>query len=151
MPRRVLLPNRVVTVLLLCLCLAPVGMLAACGDGSERESAEPLQEAPENDVPLDPPTLRFQVSAAGVVGAAPELEAEAGEVVVLVLENDSDTGYELSVLGPDEDDAYALEAAAGASEGGRFMPRDVGSHVVAVYPVGRPDAAEEFLLDVTDT
>ena len=42
-------------------------------------------------------------------------------------------------------------SAAGASEGGRFMPRDVGSHVVAVSPVGRPDAAEEFLLDVTDT
>lgn len=148
---RELLPSRVVTVLMLCLCLAPVGMLTACGDGSERESAEPLQEAPENDVPLDPPTVRFQVSAAGVVGASPELEAEAGEVVVLVLENDSDIGYELSVVGPEGTDAYAMEAAAGTSEAGRFLPREVGNHVVAVYREGLPDAAEEFLLDVRDS
>lgn len=136
--------------MVLCL-LVGAGMLSACGGESERDSAEPLSEASENDVPLDPPTLRFQVSADDQVGASPELKAEAGEVVALVLENDSESAYELSVLGPQGDDVFAMEAAASTSEGGRFMPRDVGTHVVAVYPVGQPEAVEEFVLEVTET
>lgn len=125
-------------------------VLSSCGQ-EDQDGAAPLSERAENDVPLNPPTLRFHVSTDGRVDASPDLEAEAGEVVAMVLENESDSGYELRLLDPEGDDVFVVEAPAGGRGDGRAMPRDVGPHVVEVYPVGEPGAAEEFAVEVSET
>ncbi|QSR33211.1 hypothetical protein CFI00_22420 [Nocardioides sp. S5] len=125
-------------------------LLSSCGQESQSR-ATPLGERAENDVPLNPPTLRFHVSADGEVDASPDLEAEAGEVVAVVLENEGDAAYELRLLDPEGDDVFVVEAPAGGRGDGRVMPRDVGPHVVEVYPVGEPGAAEEFAVEVSET
>ena len=111
----------------------------------------PMGERAENDVPLNPPTLRFHVSADGQVDASPDLEAEAGEAVAMVLENESGSGYELRLLDPEGNQVFAVQAPAGERGDGRAMPRDVGTHVVEVHAVGDPDAGEEFLVEVSET
>ncbi|GAB3019630.1 hypothetical protein GCM10011376_29010 [Nocardioides flavus (ex Wang et al. 2016)] len=135
---------------MLAVCVVLAGVLSSCGQEGQTGAA-PLGERAENDVPLNPPTLRFHVSADGQVGASPDLEAEAGEVVAIVLENESDSGYELRLLDPDGDDVFAVEAPAGERGDGRAMPRDVGTHVVEVHPTGEQGAAEEFLVEVSET
>jgi hypothetical protein len=135
---------------MLAVCLVLAGVLSSCGQESE-DGATPLSERAENDVPLNPPTLRFHVSADGQVGASPDLEAEAGEAVAIVLENESDSGYELHLLDPDGDEVFAVEAPAGERGDGRAMPRAVGPHVVEITPTGERGAAEEFLVEVSET
>ena len=135
---------------MIAVCVVLAGVLSSCGQESPNGAA-PLSERAENDVPLNPPTLRFHVSADGQVGASPDLEAEAGEVVAIVLENESDSAYELRLLDPDGDDVTAVEAPAGGRGDGRAMPRDVGTHVVEVYPLGERGAAEEFSVEVSET
>ena len=125
-------------------------VLSSCGQESQ-DRAAPLGERAENDVPLNPPTLRFHVSADGQADASPDLEAEAGESVAIVLENESGSDYQLRLLDPEGDDVFAVEASAGERGDGRAMPRDVGPHVVEVYPVGEPGAAEEFAVEVSET
>ena len=124
-------------------------VLSSCGQESQ-DRAAPLGERAENDVPLNPPTLRFHVSADGQADASPDLEAEAGEVVAIVLENESASRYELRLLDPEGDQVFTVEAPAGESGDGRAMPRDVGTHVVEVHPVGEPAAAEEFQVEVAE-
>lgn len=144
-------PARQRSVLLtLIVCLALVGLLSSCGQEG-RSGAAPLSERAENDVPLNPPTLRFHVSAEGQVDASPDLEAEAGEVVAIVLENEADVRYQLRLLEPDGDDVLAVEAEPEGSGDGRAMPREVGAHIVEVYPTGRPGAAEQFTVEVSET
>lgn len=126
------------------------GVLSSCGQEGQ-SGAAPLSERAENDIPLNPPTLRFHVSAEGEVDASPDREAEAGEVVAMVLENESGMRYELRLLDPEGNDVFAVEAPAGERGDGRVTPRDVGTHVVEVYPVGEPGAAQEFSVDVSDT
>lgn len=140
-------------VALLVLCIVLVGMVSSCGqeDPVGADTATPLDERAENDVPLNPPTLRFLVSADGQVDASPDLEAEAGEVVALVLENESDIRYELRLLNPDGGQVFAVEAPAGGRGDGRAMPRDVGAHTAEVHPLGASGAAEEFTVDVSET
>lgn len=135
----------------LAVCLALVGLLSSCGQERQGDGAAPLSERSENDVPLNPPTLRFHVSADGHVDASPDREAEAGEVVAIVLENESESTYELRLLDPEGDQVYAVEAPAGERGGGRAMPRDPGAHVVEVYRRGARAAAEEFPVDVSET
>lgn len=77
--------------------------------------------------------------------------AEAGEVVAFVLENDSDQEYELRSLDPEGDTVLAVEAPARARVDGRALPRDVGPHTVEVYPVDAPSAAEQFVVEVSET
>ncbi len=125
------------------------GFLSSCGQENP-SGAAPLSERAENDVPLNPPTLRFHVSADGQVDASPDLKAEAGEVAAVVLENESETAYELRLLDPEGDQVYAVEAPAGGRGDGRAMPRDVGPHVVEVFPVGEPGVGEEFPVDVSE-
>ena len=125
-------------------------VLSSCGQESQ-DRAAPLGERAENDVPLNPPTLRFHVSADGEVEASPDLEAEAGEAVAIVLENEADADYQLRLLDPEGDDVFAVEAAAGESGDGRAMPREVGTHVVEVHPTGDPGAAVQFSVDVSET
>ncbi len=131
-------------------CLALAGLVSSCGEEG-RSGAAPLSERAENDVPLDPPTLRFHVSADGQVDASPDLEAEAGEVVAVVLENESDIDYELRLLDPDGDDVFAVEAPAEGRGDGRAMPRETGTHVVEVYPTDQSGAGQEFTLAVSET
>lgn len=138
------------TVLALAVCTILVGVLSSCGQEGE-SGAAPLGERAENDVPLNPPTLKVHVSADGQVGASPDLEAEAGEVVAFVLENESDSAYELRLTDPGGDDVFVVEAPAGGRGDGRSTPRDVGTHVLEVYPVGEPGAAEEFQVEVSET
>ncbi|HEY0645779.1 MAG TPA: hypothetical protein VGD39_20360 [Nocardioides sp.] len=129
------------------------GTFSSCGqeDPEGGDRAVPLGERAENDVPLNPPTLRFHVSADGQVDASPDLEAEAGETVALVLENESDIRYELRLLNPDGSEVFAVEAPAGGRGNGRAMPRDVGPHTAEVHPVDASGAAEEFTVDVSET
>ena len=134
--------------LVACVVLAVV--LSSCGQESQ-DRAAPLGERAENDVPLNPPTLRFHVSADGQADASPDLEAEAGEVVAIVLENESASRYELRLLDPEGDQVFTVEAPAGESGDGRAMPRDVGTHVVEIHAVGEPEAAEEFAVEVSET
>jgi hypothetical protein len=68
-----------------------------------------------------------------------------------VLENESDSSYELRLLDPDGDDVFTVEAPAGERGDGRASPRTVGTHVVQVYPVGDQEAAEEFSVEVSET
>lgn len=136
-------------MLTLAVCVVLAGVLASCGQENENR-AEPLGERAENDVPLNPPTLRFHVSADGEVGASPDREAEAGEAVAIVLENESDSGYELRLLNPQGDKVFAVEAPAGGRGDGRALPRDVGTYVVEVHPVGERGAAEEFTVEVSE-
>lgn len=136
--------------MMLAVCVLLAGVLSSCGQEGV-SGAAPLSERAENDVPLNPPTLRFLVSADGQVDASPDREAEAGEVVALVLENESDSDYELRLLDPDGDDVFTVEAPAGERGDGRASPRTVGTHVVQVYPVGDQEAAEEFSVQVTET
>ena len=133
------------------LCVLVAGILSSCGqEHTEGQSgAAPLSERAENDVPLNPPTLRFHVSADGQVEASPDLEAEAGEVVALVLENESDTRYELRLVNPDGGQVFSVEAPAGARGDGRAMPRDTGAHLAEVHPVDEPGAGEEFTVEVS--
>ncbi len=141
------------TVALLALCVLFAGVLSSCGqENAEGEAdAAPLSERAENDVPLNPPTLRFHVSANGQVDASPDLEAEAGEVVAMVLENESDTRYELRLVNPDGGQVFTVEAPAGGRGDGRAMPREVGAHVAEVHPVTDPEAGEEFTVEVSET
>lgn len=137
-------------LLALMVCLIVVGLVSSCGQESPEGTAS-LGERQENDVPLNPPTLRFHVSADGQVSASPDREAEAGEVVALALENESNVAYELRLLDPDGDDVFAAEAPADERSGGRATPREVGSHVVTIYPKGKPGAEEEFTVEVSET
>lgn len=143
-------PRRWHALLAIALGVVLAAVLSSCGQEDE-DGAAPLSERAENDVPLNPPTLRFHVSTDGQVDASPDLEAEAGEVVAMVLENESDSGYELRLLDPEGDDVFVVEAPASGRGDGRAMPRDVGPHVVEVYPVGEPGAAEEFPVEVSET
>ena len=127
--------------LVACVVLAVV--LSSCGQESQ-DRAAPLGERAENDVPLNPPTLRFHVSADGQADASPDL-------VAMVLENESASRYELRLLDPEGDQVFTVEAPAGESGDGRAMPRDVGTHVVEIHPVGEPEAAEEFAVEVSET
>ena len=136
---------------MLIICLVLTGLLSSCGQEDPRDGAAPLGERAENDVPLNPPTLRFHVSADGQADASPDLEAEAGEVVAIVLENESASRYELRLLDPEGDQVFTVEAPAGESGDGRAMPRDVGIHVVEIHAVGEPEAAEEFAVEVSET
>jgi hypothetical protein len=137
----------------LVLCVVFAGVLSACGQENPdgKDGAGPLGERAENDVPLNPPTLRFHVSADGQIDASPDLEAEAGEAVALVLENESDDRYELRLLNPDGNQVFAVEAPAGGRGDGRAMPRDVGVHVAEVEPADGSGTAEEFTVDVSET
>ena len=141
-------PWHAVVAIALGVVLAAV--LSSCGQEGQ-SGAAPLDERAENDVPLNPPTLRFHVSAQGQVDASPDLEAEAGEVVAVVLENESDSAYELRLLDPEGGDVFVVEAPADGRGDGRAMPRDVGPHAVEVYPIEDPGAAEEFVVDVSET
>ncbi len=143
-------PRHRLTVVMLVVCVALAGLLSSCGQEGV-SGAAPLSERAENDVPLNPPTLRFHVSKDGQVGASPDREAEAGEVVAIVLENESDARYELHLMDPDGEDVFTVDAPAGERGDGRTMPRVVGSHVVKIYPADTPQAAEEFLVDVSKT
>lgn len=134
--------------LLLCAVLAV--LTTACGHEGTT-GAPPLSERSSNDVPLNPPTLQFQVSPTGEVGASPELEAEAGEVVALVLENESTSDYELRMTDPEGGEVFVMTAPSGGRGDGRAMPRVVGPHVVRVYPVGDDAAAAEFVIEVSET
>lgn len=134
----------------LAVCLLLAAGLSSCGQESS-DTVTPMGERAENDVPLNPPTLRFHVSADGQVDASPDLEAEAGEAVAMVLENESGSGYELRLLDPEGNQVFAVQAPAGERGDGRAMPRDVGTHVVEVHAVGDPDAGEEFLVEVSET
>jgi hypothetical protein len=140
-------------VLLVALCVLFAGVLSSCGQENPEgaDGAAPLGERAENDVPMNPPTLRFYVSADGQVDASPDLEAEAGEVVAMVLENESDTRYELRLVNPEGGQVFAVEAPAGGRGDGRAMPRHVGDHVAEVYPVDEPGAVEEVTVDVSET
>jgi hypothetical protein len=135
---------------MLTVCLVLVGLLSSCGQENARDDAAPLSERAENDVPLNPPTLRFHVSADGEVGASPDREAEAGEAVAIVLENEADVDYELHLLDPEGDDVFAVEARAGERGDGRAMPRDVGTHVIEVNPTDEPGAAVAFPVEVSE-
>lgn len=141
------------TVALLMLCVVFAGLLSSCGQENPKGEggAAPLGERAENDVPLNPPTLRFHVSSDGQVDASPDLEAEAGEAVALVLENESATRYELRLLNPEGGQVFAVEAPAGGRGDGRAMPRDVGAHVAEIRPVDGSAAAEQFTVDVSET
>jgi len=143
-------PRHSLTVVMLVVCVALASLLSSCGQEGE-SGAAPLSERAENDVPLNPPTLRFHVSKDGQVDASPDREAEAGEVVAIVLENESDSRYELRLLDPNGHDVFVVEAPAGERGDGRAMPRVVGTHVVKIYPAGTPQAAEEFHVDVSKT
>ena len=143
-------PERLLTVLMIAVCLILAGLLSSCSEEGTTGAA-PLGERAENDVPLNPPTLRFHVSADGQADASPDLEAEAGEVVAMVLENESASRYELRLLDPEGDQVFTVEAPAGESGDGRAMPRDVGTHVVEIHAVGEPEAAEEFAVEVSET
>ena len=143
-------PRHSLTVVMLVVCMALAGLLSSCGQEGE-SGAAPLSERAQNDVPLNPPTLRFHVSKDGQVDASPDREAEAGEVVAIVLENESDSSYELHLMDPDGEDVFAVDAPAGKRGDGRAMPRVAGTHVVTIYPAGTPQAAEEFLVDVSKT
>lgn len=136
--------------MVLILCLVVSGLLSACGQEGASDAA-PLGERAENDVPMNPPTLRFRVSPDGLVQASPELVAEAGEAVAVVLENDDDDDYELRLLDPEGDTVFVVEASAEARGDGRAMPRVVGPHTVEVYPVDAPGAVEEFVVEVSET
>ncbi|NPC43334.1 hypothetical protein [Nocardioides sp. zg-1230] len=138
------------TVVMMAVCVVLAGVLSSCGQEGRNE-AVPMSDREENDVPLNAPTLRFHVSTDGQVGASPDLEAEAGEVVAMVLENESDKGYELRLVDPAGNQVFAVDAPAGELGDGRAMPRDVGTHVVSVFPVGRPAAGEEFPVAVSET
>lgn len=138
------------SVLMLALCVMLAALLSSCGQ--EDPGLEvPLGERDENDQPLNPPTLRFYVSADGVVDASPDLQAEAGEVIAVVVENESAADYQLRLLDPDGDQVYAVEAPAGESAGGRATPREVGPHVVEVSAEGEPRTVDEFVVDVSAT
>lgn len=126
------------------------GTMSACGQ--ERPSgAAPLSERAENDIPLNPPTLRFHVSTDGQIAASPDLEAEAGEVVALVLENESGQEYTLRFLDPEGETVFAVDAPADARGDGRAMPRNVGPHIVEVYPADMPGTGEQFAVTVSET
>lgn len=134
---------------MLATCLALAGVLSACGqEGPDR--AVPLGERAENDVPLNPPTLRFHVSPDGQVDASPDLAAEAGEVVAMVFENESESAYQLRLLDPDGDDVFAVDAPPGGRGDGRAMPREVGTYTVEVLPLGERTLAEEFPVEVSE-
>lgn len=137
-------------VLTLAVCVVLAAALSSCGQESQDRPA-PLGERAENDVPLNPPTLRFHVSARGEVDASPDLEAEAGEAVGIVLENESESAYELSLLDPEGNQVFSVDAPAGERGDGRALPRDEGAHVVEVHPVGDPMAVQEFLVEVSKT
>lgn len=143
------LPRRWRPVLVAAVCVVLAGGLSSCGQENP-SGAAPLGERAENDVPLNPPTLRFHVSADGHVNASPDLEAEAGEAVAVVLENESDTAYELRLLGPEGGQVYAVEAPPGGRGDGRALPRDAGPHFVEVHPVGEPGPVEEFPIEVSE-
>src|SRR6476469_482335 len=136
------------TVMVLVVCVLLAGVLSSCGQEGV-SGAAPLSERAENDVPLNPPTLRFHVSKDGRVEASHDREAEAGEVVAIVLENESDSRYELRLMDPDGKDVFTVEAPAGERGDGRAMPRVVGTHVVKIYPADTPQAAEQFLVEVS--
>lgn len=140
-------PNIWLTMLL---CVVVAMFAAACGHEGTT-GAPPLGERSENAVPLNPPTLRFHVSTTGAVDASPDLEAETGEAVAVVLENESDTAYELRIVDPSGDQVFETSAAPGGRGDGRAMPRTVGEHVVQVSPVDDPEAAEEFVVDVFES
>ena len=125
-------------------------VLSSCGQETSN-GAPPLDAREENDVPLNPPTLRFHVSTDGQVEASPDLEAEAGEVVAMVLENESDARYELLVIDRDGRQVFAVEAPASGTGDGRASPRDVGPHLAKVYPVGDPERVVEFVIEVSET
>ena len=141
-------PWSVVLVVTACLVLA--GALSSCGQEDARGDTASLSERAENDVPLNPPTLRFHVSEDGEVDASPDREAEAGEAVAIVLENESDVSYELRLLDPEGDDVFAVDATAGGRGDGRAMPREVGTHLVEVYPRDEPGASVEFPVEVSE-
>lgn len=134
--------------LLLCAVLAPLA--AACGHEGTTGAA-PLSERPPNDVPLDPPSLLFHVSPTGDVDASPDLEAEAGEAVALVLENESDVPYELRMTDPAGDQVFATEVPAHDRGDSRALPREVGEHLVQVRPADGDGAAQEFVVAVSET
>lgn len=135
---------------MLVVCVALAGLLSSCGQEGEIGAA-PLSERAENDVPLNPPTLTFHVSADGEVNASPDRTAEAGEVVAIVLENESDSRYELRMVDPEGNDVFAVEAPPGGRGDGRVAPRDVGTHEVEIHPVGEPQAVEAFGVEVSKT
>ncbi len=122
--------NPLTTSVALLVCFLLAGFLTACGQEGT-SGAAPLSERSENDVPLNPPTLKFYVAADGEVGASPELVAEAGEAIALVLENDSGSDDTLRFLGPDGGTVFAVDAPAIGPGDGRALPRDVGTHVGA--------------------
>lgn len=147
------MPRRWRWVLLVASCVLFAGAVSSCGQENPEggDGAAPLGERAENDVPLNPPTLRFHVSADGQVDASPDLAAEAGEVVAMVLENETNTRYELRLVNPEGGQVFAVEAPAGGRGDARAMPRHVGDHVAEVYPVDEPGAVERFTVDVSET
>lgn len=136
-------------MLTLVVCVVLAGALSSCGQESE-DRAAPWGGRAENDNPLNPPTLRFHVSKDGEVSASPDLEAEAGEAVAIVLENEGSSSYELRLLDPEGNDVFAVDAPAGERGDGRALPRDVGTHVVEVSPVDERGRAEEFMVEVSE-
>lgn len=142
-------PTRFVAALVLAVLTA--ALLTACGqenDGTEASAS--LAERSPNDIPLNPPTLRFRVAPDGQVGASPERRAEAGEAVALVLDNDSDQDVKLLLLASDGSKVFALTAPAGERRDGRALPRTTGTHVVEVFPTGQRAEAREFSVDVSE-
>lgn len=132
------------------MCLALAGLMSSCSQEGQTGAA-PLGERAENEIPLNPPTLRFHVSAGGEVDASPDRRAETGEAVAIVLENAADSDYRLRLVGPEGDDVFTVEAPARGRGDGRAMPRDVGTHIVEVYPAADPDAGVEFTVEVSET
>lgn len=138
-----------VTVLLLAVAMST--LLAGCGEegGAEAQGASSLDVAP-NDMPLNPPALRFRVGPDGHVGASPERKAEAGEAVALVLDNDSEDAVKLVLLAPDGSQVFALTAPPAERRDGRAMPRTTGRHHVEIFPVGERAKAQRFSVDVSE-
>lgn len=138
------------TIVMMSACVVLAAALTSCGEGG-REQPPPLSAGEENDVPLNPPTLRFHVSSDGQVGSSPDLEAEAGEVVALVLENEDDVAHELRLVDPDGTQVFAVEAPAAGRGDGRAQPRNVGEHVASVHPADDPGAGTTFTVTVTES
>lgn len=136
-----------------CACLVASNLLVACADTDPADvqgAVTSEEQQPANDIPLNPPELRFTVAADGQVGASPEREAEAGEALALVLDNDSDQDYKLRLYDPEGKKVFGMTAPAMERIDGRALPRITGQHWIEIHPVGAAGSAQRFPVEVTE-